>query len=65
MRKAKKSTTWITVNEILDDLGITRRTWQRWRARGTTPPCTKLPGRELRIRRSDYNAWLSEMEEVA
>jgi predicted site-specific integrase-resolvase len=63
-RSRKKSPTWITVNEILEELGITRRTWQRWRARGMTPPCIKTPGGELRIRRVDYARWLSNREEI-
>ena len=60
---ATQKSRWITVPEILEDLNITRRTWQRWRARGITPPCTKLPGRNLRIRRSDYEKWLATLEE--
>lgn len=59
-----KKSRYITVAEILEDLNITRRTWQRWRARGYTPPCTKLPGKGLRIRRVDYERWLAGMEEV-
>lgn len=61
----KRSNTWITVPEILDELGITRRTWQRWRALGKTPPCTVLPNRKLRIRRVDFENWLSSLEERA
>jgi predicted site-specific integrase-resolvase len=57
------SAQWLTVQEILDDLGIPRRTWQRWRALGRTPKrMTRLPNGELRIRRTDYDAWLSELE---
>ena len=43
---------WLTVADILDDLGIPRRTWQRWRELGRTPEAIKLPNKELRIRRS-------------
>jgi predicted site-specific integrase-resolvase len=52
----------MTVQEILDELGIPRRTWQRWRELGRTPRCTKLPNGELRIRRTDYEAWLASLE---
>jgi predicted DNA-binding transcriptional regulator AlpA len=55
---------WLTVQEILDDLGIPRRTWQKWRSLGRTPRCKRLPNGELRIRRSDYDAWLDSLEEV-
>lgn len=58
-----KSQQWLTVQEILDELGIPRRTWQRWRALGRTPKhMTRLPNGELRIRRADYDAWLDELE---
>ncbi|WP_433239929.1 helix-turn-helix transcriptional regulator [Actinomadura nitritigenes] len=55
---------WLTVQEILDDLGVPRRTWQKWRELGRTPRCKRLPNGELRIRRSDYDAWLDSLEEV-
>jgi predicted site-specific integrase-resolvase len=59
----RKSPEWLTVQEILDDLGIPRRTWQGWRKRGRTPQrMTRLPNGELRIRRTDYDAWLAELE---
>jgi hypothetical protein len=58
-----KSQQWLTVQEILDELGIPRRTWQHWRALGRTPKhMTKLPNGELRIRRVDYDAWLADLE---
>lgn len=55
---------WLTVPDILDDLGIPRRTWQRWRELGRTPEAIRLPNNELRIRRSVYEAWLVDLEEV-
>ena len=42
---------WLTVAEILEDLGVPRRTWQRWRELGLAPEAIKLPNRELRIRK--------------
>lgn len=56
---------WLTVTDILGDLGIPRRTWQRWRELGRTPEAIKLPNNELRIRRSVYEAWLATLEEPA
>jgi predicted site-specific integrase-resolvase len=54
---------WLTVPEILDELAIPRRTWQRWRKLGRTPKrMTRLPNGEFRIRRTDFEAWLSELE---
>ncbi len=62
---SQKRDQWLTVAEILDDLGIPRRTWQRWRELGLAPEAIKLPNRELRIRRTVYEAWLADLEEPA
>lgn len=56
---------WLTVQEILDDLGIPRRTWQRWRALGRAPRCKRLPNGELRVQRDHYETWLESLDEVA
>jgi hypothetical protein len=60
----------LTVAEILEDLGgpdgpLPRRTWQEWRTKGTSPKCVKLPNGELRVRRAEYERWLSEREAAA
>lgn len=64
---------WLTVADILADLGVSRRTWQEWRncehraeeAKSRKPrPCHctprlfQLPNRQIRIRKTDYEAWL-------
>ena len=56
---------WMTVEEVMEELGITRRTWQQWRARRCTPVASRLPNGELRMRRSAYNEWLDSMQEDA
>jgi hypothetical protein len=55
----------LTVAQVLDELGIPRRTWQRWRELGVGPACIRLPNRELRVRRDVLTAWLQSMEETA
>lgn len=60
----KHSGRWITVPEILEDLGIARRTWQRWRELGLAPTCKRLPNGELRISRTAYETWVNGLEEV-
>ena len=62
---SQKRDQWLTVAEILDDLGIARRTWQRWRELGLAPEAIKLPNNELRIRRTVYEAWLVDLQESA
>jgi predicted site-specific integrase-resolvase len=61
----RKSQDWLSVQDILDDLGVPRRTWQRWRALGRVPKCKRLPNGELRIHRADYERWINSLEDVA
>jgi hypothetical protein len=56
---------WLTVDQVLEELSIPRRTWQRWRELGTGPQCVRLPNRELRIHRSTFTEWLENLEEAA
>lgn len=55
----------LTVDEICEDLGISRRTFYEWRAHGTGPKCIKLPNGQLRVRRADYERWLETREAAA
>jgi predicted DNA-binding transcriptional regulator AlpA len=55
----------LTVADICADLGISRRTFYEWRAKGTAPRCIPLPNGELRIRRSEYERWLDAREAAA
>lgn len=61
-KSRSKNPQWLTIDEILNDLGIPRRTWQRWRTRKQTPKMLKLPSGEYRIHRDDYKAWLNGLE---
>ena len=55
----------LTIADVCDDLGISRSTFYDWRAKRKAPPCFKLPNGDLRIRRADYDAWLSALGEAA
>jgi predicted DNA-binding transcriptional regulator AlpA len=54
----------LPLSEVLDELGITRASWYRWRNRGVGPRVTRLPNGRLRVRRSELDAFLREMEEA-
>lgn len=54
---------WVKVEEVLSDLDIPRRTWQRWRALGKTPECVRLPSGGLRIDPDVYAKWLDSLRE--
>lgn len=57
----KASRVWMTVDEILNELGISRRTWQEWRCIGRTPKCYRLPNGSLRIKRNDFDCWMENL----
>lgn len=54
----------MTVAEVCEELGVAKSTFHDWRAKGRGPRCIKLPNGKLRIRRSDFEAWLSGHEDV-
>jgi excisionase family DNA binding protein len=55
----------LTIAEVCADLGISRRTFYEWRAKGTAPRCITLPNGSLRVRKAEYQRWLTAREEAA
>ncbi len=54
----------LTVAQVLAALGdVSPRTFYRWRATGKAPRAIRLPNGELRIWRSELNAWLDRLRE--
>jgi predicted DNA-binding transcriptional regulator AlpA len=55
-----------TANELLSQrqvalrLGVSARTIEGWRARGTGPPFLRLSARAVRYRLSDLERWLAQ-----
>ncbi|GAA3085966.1 helix-turn-helix transcriptional regulator [Streptosporangium carneum] len=61
MRKGDKL---MTVPEILEELGgISPRTLYRWREIGRFPAGLRLPNDEIRLYRSEFEAWLETLRE--
>ena len=56
---------WMTLEDVCEELGVTRSTIDKWRAKGKGPLWRKLPSGRLRIRRVDFDAWLDALPEVA
>ncbi|APU20147.1 transcriptional regulator, AlpA family [Actinoalloteichus sp. GBA129-24] len=57
---------FLTIAEFCEELGIARSTFYDWKAKRRSPRCIKLPNGDLRIRRTEYEAWLdSHAEEAA
>jgi len=55
----------LIIAEVCADLGISRRTFYEWRAKGRAPRCITLPNGSLRVRRAEYHRWLAAREEAA
>ena len=55
----------LTVDQVLDELAVARRTFSRWRALGRAPRCIRLPNGELRIWRSELQTWLHDHAEMS
>lgn len=55
----------LTVADICEELQVAQRTFYEWRAKGRAPQCVKLPNGELRIRRADFDKWLTDRAEAA
>jgi predicted site-specific integrase-resolvase len=55
----------LTIAALCEELQVARRTFYEWRAKGRAPVCIKLPNGELRIRRTDLEAWLDYCAEAA
>jgi predicted DNA-binding transcriptional regulator AlpA len=55
----------LTITDICDELGIARSTFYDWRAKRRAPRCIKLPNGDLRVRRADFENWLSSREDQA
>jgi len=53
----------LKLHELLAELGMSRAAFYRMRARGKAPRLIKLPNGQIRIRRSDLDAWLAQCEQ--
>ncbi|MET8688895.1 helix-turn-helix domain-containing protein [Streptomyces sp. NPDC004732] len=57
--------TMLTRLEVCDELHVSRSTFYDSRQKGRAPRCIKLPNGDLRVRRSDLDHWLNELEDAA
>ena len=56
---------WLTYKDVLVELSVSRSTLDKWRAEGKAPEFVKLPNGEMRLRRSDFDAWVNQLQKVA
>lgn len=53
--------TLLTVVDLLEMLGVTRNTFDKWRRSGKGPVAYRLPNGSLRFRKSDVEAWFENL----
>jgi predicted DNA-binding transcriptional regulator AlpA len=51
--------------EVLTEIGMSRAAFYRMRARGQAPRLRKLPNGQVRVSRSDLDAWWEQCEQHA
>lgn len=56
--------TMLKLPDVLSEIGMSRAAFYRMRARGNAPKLLKLPNGQLRVRRSDLDAWLQSCEQL-
>lgn len=61
----QRSRGWLTVDEFCGELMISRDTFYDWRKKGRAPKCAKLPNGSLRIRRSEFEKFMTTAEDKA
>jgi predicted DNA-binding transcriptional regulator AlpA len=54
----------MTIDEVIAELRVPRATFYRWRQLGKGPKSYKLPNGAVRIRRTEFEHWLSGWEET-
>lgn len=63
--RAEERDELVTVEEVCEELKISRRTFDRWRALGTGPRSERLGGTgPVRVRRSWLDEWLEPSGQV-
>lgn len=55
----------LKLHQVLAELDMSRAAFYRMRARGKGPRLVKLPNGHLRVRRSDLDAWVSQLDSPA
>ncbi|MFD8964411.1 helix-turn-helix transcriptional regulator [Streptomyces sp. NPDC059568] len=62
---AKARDEMLTIPEVIEEIGVPRATFYRWRQCRKGPKAIKLPNGSVRIRRSELDRWIAGMEEAA
>ncbi|MCW7946822.1 excisionase [Streptomyces hygroscopicus] len=52
----------VPLSDALEEIGISRATWYRWRNRGYTPEAKRTPTGRICVRRSVLDTFKEELE---
>ncbi|MFD5408587.1 helix-turn-helix transcriptional regulator [Streptomyces nojiriensis] len=55
----------LTIPQVIEEIGVPRATFYRWRQLRKGPKAIKLPSGAVRIRRSELERWIETLEESA
>ncbi|UYB41692.1 helix-turn-helix domain-containing protein [Streptomyces sp. Je 1-4] len=61
-RKRTPADELVPLPAVLDELGISRASWYRWRDRGYGPEARRTPTGRICVRRSALDAFKNELE---
>jgi len=63
-RRSSADNELLSIPQVINELGVSRATFYRWRSKRTGPASLRLPNGSIRIRRSDLDAFLADCEET-
>ncbi|MFJ3781088.1 helix-turn-helix transcriptional regulator [Streptomyces sp. NPDC090093] len=55
----------LTIDQVVEEIGVPRATFYRWRQLKKGPRSIKFPNGSVRIRRSELERWIETLEEAA
>ncbi|MFG2206085.1 helix-turn-helix transcriptional regulator [Streptomyces sp. NPDC048638] len=62
---AKSRDEMLSIPQVIEEIGVPRATFYRWRQLRKGPKSIKLPNGAVRIRRSELERWIDALEEAA
>ena len=55
---------WVTIQQVMEELGVARSTIDKWRRDGKFPKFRKYPNGSLRVEHAAVEAWRDSLELV-
>jgi len=55
---------WVTIQQVMEELGVARSTIDKWRRDGNFPKFRKYPNGSLRVEQAAVESWRDSLELV-